>query len=95
MSYLENKPYVLKYNPSCSEEIVKATRKNKPLEEALRMKIAQILENPFRFKPLRPPLQNKFRVHILKSFVLIFEASLADRIVYLVKFGHHDEAYNG
>ncbi len=86
-------PYTLEYEESCRGDIKKATRKNSALRVALEKKITQILEMPHRFKSLHPPLQNKQRVHIEKSFVLIFEIDEHKRAVILKKFAHHDEAY--
>ena len=52
-----------------------------------------LLSDPFRFKPLKKPLQNKRRVHIGGSFVLIYEIEVEDGIVTLLDFDHHDNIY--
>ncbi|MEW5955249.1 MAG: type II toxin-antitoxin system RelE/ParE family toxin, partial [Candidatus Micrarchaeota archaeon] len=79
------------YSPQCREEIHKLCRKNAPLEEAFRKKVAQILGNPFHFKPLHAPMQNKRRVHVLGCFVLTYE--VVGQAVRLLHFSHHDQAY--
>ena len=56
-------------------------------------KVQEILDNPYRFKPLRKPLQNKRRVHIGRSFVLIYEVHEDEKIVTLLDFDHHDNIY--
>ena len=67
------------------------TRKNRALGDALRNKISEILENPHHYKPLGNVLHGTRRVHI-GSFVLIYEIA-EPSIVRLLRFSHHDEAY--
>ena len=85
--------YSLEFSERCRKEMKKLCAKNSNLEEALRKKIAQILEMPHHFKPLRKPLQNKRRVHVLNCFVLIYEISEETKTVRLLRFSHHDDAY--
>jgi len=56
-------------------------------------KVQTILDDPCRFKPIRKPLQNKRRVHIAGSFVLIYEINEQKKTVTLVDFDHHDNIY--
>ncbi len=91
MSYSGEPLYELYYHKAVKKEIIKHCKKNKNLETAIRKKIKQILKNPYQFKPLRKPLQNKRKVHILSCYVLIY--SIKDGKVILEKFGHHDEVY--
>ncbi len=63
------------------------------LRKVLKNKVKEIILNPTHYKPLRNELAGERRVHLLKSFVLIFEASENTKTVTLVYFGHHDEAY--
>jgi addiction module RelE/StbE family toxin len=86
--------YLLEIMPPCEEAMRKKFRKNKPMQDALDKKIAQILENPQMFKPLGAPLEGCRRVHVLGSFVLIYDILEESRTVRLLKFGHHDEVYN-
>jgi len=39
-------------------------------------------------------MQNKRRVHISGSFVLIFKIVEERKVVQLIEFEHHDAAYN-
>jgi len=55
--------------------------------------VKDILEDPYRFKPLRKPLQNKRRVHVGGAFVLIYEVNEKKKIVTLLDFDHHDNIY--
>ncbi|RLG18639.1 type II toxin-antitoxin system RelE/ParE family toxin [Candidatus Micrarchaeota archaeon] len=86
--------YSLEVERSCEAVIRKRCKKNKVLREALEKKIKQVLVNPHAFKPLRAPLENTWRVHILGSFVLIYDIDEKRKVVRLLKFAHHDEAYD-
>ncbi|MFH1421055.1 MAG: type II toxin-antitoxin system RelE/ParE family toxin [Candidatus Aenigmatarchaeota archaeon] len=72
----------------------KLAKKNKPLAEALNSKVEEILQNPYHYKPLRSPMEHMRRVHILKSFVLIFSIDEKNKTVILQNLAHHDEAYH-
>lgn len=56
-------------------------------------KVQDILDNPHRFKLLRKPLQNKRRVHVGGSFVLVYEIDEEEKLVTLLDFDHHDNIY--
>jgi len=85
--------YLLEYCPECKKEIKKLCKNNWPLREALEKKVEQILETPHHFKPLKKPLQNQRRVHILNCFILTYEILEEQKAVCLLKFAHHDKAY--
>jgi len=85
--------YNLEIHQKCQEEITKHSKKNQVLKKALTKKIEEILENPTHYKPLKPPLARQRRVHIMKSFVLRYEIDEENKIVKLLAFSHHDEAY--
>jgi YafQ family addiction module toxin component len=87
-------PYDLFILPSCKKEIDKACKNNAPLKDSLSKKIQEICENPFHYKPLRNELHGMRRVHILKSFVLIFNVDENEKAVIFVSFSHHDAAYS-
>lgn len=56
-------------------------------------KVREIQINPYRFKPLRHDLKGLRRVHINKSFVLIYEIIESEKAVRLLDFDHHDTIY--
>jgi YafQ family addiction module toxin component len=85
--------YAFEIAPSCRESIDKACRKNPVLRKALTNKMNEILENPEHYKPLRGELAGERRVHILKSFVLIYEIINDRKAVHFMRFTHHDKAY--
>jgi mRNA-degrading endonuclease RelE of RelBE toxin-antitoxin system len=55
--------------------------------------VEEILKDPYRFKPLKKPMQNKRRVHVGGPFVLIYEVNDEKKIVTLIGFDHHDKIY--
>ena len=83
--------YELERGERFEKDIKKLLKNNKPLVEALKKAIGRILRNPEHFKPLHAPLQNTRRVHVLGSFVLVYEVK--GNVVKLLRFAHHDEAY--
>ncbi|VVC03141.1 ParE toxin of type II toxin-antitoxin system, parDE [Candidatus Burarchaeum australiense] len=85
--------YGLERYPACDRSIKRKCRKNREMQDALEAKITEILQNPHAFKPLRAPLEGLRRVHVLKSFVLVYKINEARNVVELVNFLHHDEAY--
>ena len=85
--------YSLAYFPSCKKEIKKHIRRNKKLKKILENKINEILSNPYKFKPLMKPLAGLRRVHVMKSFVLIYKIEEKAKTVVLIRFVHHDETY--
>lgn len=85
--------YNLAYFPSCKKEIKKHIKKNEELRKALKNKLEEIIFNPYKFKPLTGPLAGLRRVHIMKSFVLLYKVEEKTKTVILVRFVHHDEAY--
>ena len=62
--------------------------------QAIWKKVKQILDDPHRFKPLSASMKNKHRVHIYKSFVLVYEIHEKEKIVELWDYDHHDKMYN-
>ncbi len=84
------------YSLEIEEEVFRAfkklAKKDKIQVEAINKKIDQILTEPFQFKPLKHPLEGLRRVHI-GSFVLIYEVLENPKTVRVLKYKHHDEAY--
>jgi len=85
--------YNIEIHLKCKEEIQKLCKKNPVLENSLKKKIKEILENPQHYKPLRHEFAGERRVHIMKGFVLKYEINEEDKTVTFIFFGHHDKAY--
>jgi len=85
--------YKLAVKESLDKKFKRLQKKDKEMLRFINRKVQDILEDPYRFKPLRKPLQNKRRVHVGGSFVLIYEINEKEKIVTLFDFDHHDNIY--
>ncbi len=85
--------YKLAVKESLDKKFKRLQKKDKEMLRLINRKVQDILEDPYRFKPLRKPLQNKRRVHVGGSFVLIYEINEKEKIVTLFDFDHHDNIY--
>ena len=57
-------------------------------------KIQEIRQNPQHYKNLRKPLQHLKRIHIDKSFVLVFSVDENRKHMIIEDYGHHDNIYS-
>lgn len=85
--------YKLAVKKSLDKKFKRLQKKDKEMLRLINRKVQDILEDPYRFKPLRKPLQNKRRVHVGGSFVLVYEINEKEKIVTLFDFDHHDNIY--
>ena len=88
-----NTEYALSVTKKADADFRLQFRKNKPLAEATERKITEILQAPYRFKPLRHQLAGCYRIHVLGSFVLIYQVDEKSKSVQILRFAHHDDAY--
>jgi len=85
--------YKLAIKESLDKKFKKFQKKDMEMLRLIERKVQDILADPHRFKPLRKPLQNKRRVHIAGSFVLVYEVKEKEKLVTLLDFDHHDNIY--
>ena len=85
--------YELAVKESLDRKLKKLGKKDREMLLLIEKKVKDIMKDPYRFKPLKKPLQNKRRVHVGGSFVLIYEITEEKSIVTLVDFDHHDNIY--
>ncbi len=85
--------YALEVAENLNKIFGKLAKKDRTAFQAINKKVSEILENPSHYKPLRAPMQNKRRVHISGSFVLIFKVDEERKVVQILEFEHHDKAY--
>lgn len=86
--------YSLEVKPEADRIFKKLARKNLGQLAIIDKKIREIRENPNHiYKFLRPPLQSFNRVHIDKSFVLIFKIEHKTKAVEIWHYDHHDKIY--
>jgi YafQ family addiction module toxin component len=86
-------PYNLELRAHVVKIFEKIAKKDRVQEQAIKNKLKQILEDPYRFKPLHAPMQNMRRVHILGSFVLVYSIRESDKTVIVEDYDHHDNVY--
>ena len=87
------KMYKLSAKESLDRKLKKLRKRDRKLLLSIDKKVKEILKDPYRFKPLKKPMQNKGRVHVGGPFVLIYEVNEEKEIVTLVDFDHHDKIY--
>jgi addiction module RelE/StbE family toxin len=71
----------------------KISKRDKLQFEILTRKINEILEDPYRFKPLTGNMVRQRRTHI-RNFVLTFEILEVEKIIKLLDYDHHDKIYD-
>ncbi len=86
-------PYFLEVAEELDKRFSKLAGRDKVAFEAIHKKVLEILENPHHYKPLKAPMQNKRRVHVAGSFVLVFSVDEERKTVKLLEFEHHDDVY--
>lgn len=85
--------YRLEIRKHVEKTFIKMAKKDPAQEKAVKNKIKQILEAPYRFKPLRKPLQGMRRVHAFGPFVLIYSIREKEKTVVIEDYDHHDKIY--
>jgi YafQ family addiction module toxin component len=86
-------PYNLKARKHVDKIFPKMGKRDKHSLEIIYKKLEEVCESPEKFKPLNAPLQHLRRVHILKSFVIIYSIDEATHSIWIEDFTHHDDAY--
>ena len=84
--------YSLEVKEGVDRTFARMARKDRARLGAVAEKVAEILEDSHRFKPLRAPMQNKRRVHV-GPFVLVYEVDEERKVAVLLDFEHHDTVY--
>jgi len=85
--------FKLAVKESLDRKFKRLRTKDKEMLRLVEKKVKDILTDPYRFKPLRRPMQNKRRVHVGGPFVLVYEIDERERVVTLLDFDHHDNIY--
>ena len=86
--------YSLEVKEEADRIFKKLSKKNPKQISMIYRKIEEIRGNPRHiYKFLQKPLQSFNRVHIDKSFVLIFKIEHERRTVVIYYYDHHDNVY--
>lgn len=85
--------YALAIRESVDKLFSKLAKKNPKQMMIIEKKVGQILANPYHFKPLRAPMQHLRRVHVGKSFVIVYSIDEKRKLTTIEDYAHHDEIY--
>jgi mRNA interferase RelE/StbE len=85
--------FELAIRESLDRKFKRLQTKDKEMLRLIEKKVKEILADPYRFKPLKKPMQNKRRVHVGGPFVLVYEINEKEQLVTLLDFDHHDSIY--
>lgn len=90
-------PFKYDFSDDLESTLSKLLKKDRKCYEILLKKIEEISNcdeaTIGHFKNLRHGLSEYKRVHITKSFVLLFKVFKNEKFILFDKFKHHDEAY--
>ncbi|HIJ10659.1 TPA: addiction module toxin RelE [Candidatus Woesearchaeota archaeon] len=85
--------YRLKVMPEADKIFFKLSKKNQTQLKIIYKKVTEIQKDPYGYKFLRKPLHGFNRVHIDRSFVLVFTIDHQEELVTVHYFDHHDVVY--
>ena len=85
--------YKIEFRKSVEKILFKLGKKNQKQLEIILNKIEEIILDPNRYKNLKRPLQHLKRVHVDKSFVLVFSVDESKKTVIIEDYDHHDNIY--
>jgi YafQ family addiction module toxin component len=85
--------YKLKRKKGLDKIFEKLAKRDIVALEAIQKKTKQIIQDPYRFKPLSNRMKNIRRVHIKVHFVLTYKIIEEEKIVELLDYDHHDKIY--
>lgn len=85
--------YSYELRKSVERVFFKLARKNPKQLEIIWKKIQEVIQDPQHYKNLRSPLQHLKRVHIDKSFTLLFSVDESNKKVIFEELDHHDNIY--
>ena len=90
-------PFSFDLSDELKETLRAIAKKDKKTAEIISKKIRQITNSDQstidHYKNLRYELKDYKRVHVAKSFVLLFKVFKKEIHILFDKFGHHDEIY--
>jgi len=87
-------PYEYEFRETVEKTLKKLAKKNPKQLLIIEKKIEEIIENPHHYKNLRNPLQHLKRVHIDRSFVLVFSVDEITKTIIFEDYDHHDNIYS-
>jgi len=86
--------YSYELRKSVEKIFFKLAKRNPNQLLIIEKKIEEVRQNPQHYKNLRKPLQHLKRVHIDKSFVLVFSVDENRKHIIMEDYDHHDNIYD-
>ena len=85
--------YSYEVRKSVEKIFLKIAKKNPKQLLIIEKKIEEIKINPEHYKNLRKPMHHLKRVHIDKSFVIVFSVDKSKKHIIIEDYDHHDNIY--
>ena len=85
--------YSYEIRKSAEKVFLKLAKRNPKQLLIIENKIQEIKQNPQHYKNLRSPLQHLKRVHIDKSYVLVFSVDENKKHIIIEDYYHNDNVY--
>ena len=85
--------YLIEIKPHVDKLFKKLSKRNPKQLNIIYKKLEEIIKNPHHYKNLRKPLQHLKRIHIDKSFVLVFSVDENTKTITIIDYDHHDNIY--
>ena len=82
--------YEVEFSEEFERSFDKLKKKDKVLSDRIRKKLAELIQNPEHYKPLRNVFAGFRRIQF-GSFVLIYKIDY--NIIRIISLDHHDKAY--
>jgi len=90
-------PFQYDTSDELEETLKKLCKKDRQMYEAIMNKIDEVVSRDYLtidfYKNMRYELKEYKRVHIMKSFVLLFKVYKEKNFILFDKFDHHDNIY--
>ncbi len=85
--------YSYELRKSVEKIFFKLANKNPKQLKIIEKKISEIIQNPNHYKNLRKPLQHLKRIHIDKSFIILFSVDKDNQKVIIEDYDPPDNIY--
>jgi len=85
--------YYLEIKEHVDEKIHKIKKRDSKAAEIIYKKLEKIVDDPYKFKPLRNDMKGDRRVHVNRHFVLVYAIDEIKKIVIVKDYDHHDKIF--
>lgn len=85
--------YLLEIREHVDNIFAKMQKKDPKTLEIIYKKLEKVLEDPFKFKPLRNNMRLYGEVHVNTHFVLVYSIDNDAKTVIIEDYDHHDKIF--